>query len=70
MGWKACGFAADIAADIASRISQHEEMWSLAQLGLASQKYIAAVDLIGDAVRASGACSAGDNIFEVAKKLI
>lgn len=70
MGWKACGFAADIAADIASRISPHEEMGSLAQLGLASRKYIAAVDLIGDAVQASGVGSAGDNIFDVAKKMM
>ncbi|HEC2554008.1 hypothetical protein RZP54_10800 [Raoultella ornithinolytica] len=70
MGWKACGFAADIAADIASSISPHEEIGSLAQLGLASRKYIAAVDLIGDAVRASGAGGAGDNIFDVANKLM
>lgn len=70
MGWRACGFAADIAADIASCISPHEEMGSLAQLGLASRKYIAAVDLIGHAVRASGVGGAGDNIFDVAKKLM
>ncbi|HFF8583115.1 TPA: hypothetical protein ACGEYN_000001, partial [Raoultella ornithinolytica] len=70
MGWKACGFAADIAADIASCIGPHEEIGSLAQLGLASRKYIAAVDLIGDAVRASGVGGAGDNIFDVAKKLM
>ena len=70
MGWKACGFAADIAADIASCISPHEEMGSLAQLGLASRKYIAAVDLIGHAVRASGLGSAGDNIFDVAEKMM
>lgn len=70
MGWKACGFAADIAADIASRISPHEEIGSLAQLGLASRKYIAAVDLIGHAVRASGLGSVGDSIFDVAEKLM
>ncbi|HBR8097511.1 TPA: hypothetical protein L9493_001013 [Klebsiella variicola subsp. variicola] len=70
MGCMVYSLAADIAADIVSRISPHEEIGSLTQLGLASRKYIAAVDLIGDAVRASGAGSAGDNIFDVAKKLI
>ena len=70
MGWKACGFAADIAADIASCISPHEEMGSLAQLRLASRKYIAAVDLIGHAVRASGLGSVGDNILMWLKKMM
>ncbi|UDC53180.1 hypothetical protein [Klebsiella quasipneumoniae] len=68
MGWKACGFAADIAADIASCIGPHEEMGSLAQLGLASRRYITAVDVIGSAVREVGLGSVGDNVFVVAQK--